>query len=196
MLARAPSFVKRSSPSEYISSRPTGYTLSGKAVIKSVTQGRPCSSDIVVTYPGGLCSIIYVCPELWAFGSIGFPFQQTLSVPGAILSPMEAVVPFTVTVPADISASAALRESTPQSVKYFWSLIFFFFFPLFEKVKDSFLQLYCRTCCVCIHGNAADFLSVPQKDSISHKGALFYRSIQKLFCFQYCGDRTAGLWKR
>ena len=119
-MAKSPSFVIKSSPSESRSSRPTGKRRTPASFTKSQTFLRPNSSFAVVTYPRGLCSIIYTFSET---GTTALPRTVTLSLLGSTFAPITAICPFTFTFPLSISSSAFRREATPHSARCFCSLI-------------------------------------------------------------------------
>ena len=81
--------------------------------------------------------------------------QTTSSCSGSIFSPSSATCPLTETLPLLIYSSAARRDITPQSVKYFDNLIFSIVYPyipcvgncLFsEKVEEIFKKTELIAC--------------------------------------------------
>ncbi len=59
----------------------------------------------------------------WKEGRMVWPLTVTLSVPGVIFCPRVALIPLIQTSPSSMSVSAARREHTPASARYFCTRI-------------------------------------------------------------------------
>lgn len=116
---RSPSFVRRRSPWESLSRRPTGYTRRGYFKYWVTVISSLCCF-VLQTIPLGL---LKSRRTFFAFFFMGVLSKKILSFV-EIFSPLTAARPFTVTRFSEIRRSASLLEHTPASLKYLLILIF------------------------------------------------------------------------
>src|SRR6266545_3468723 len=116
-LARAPSLVRRSKPSDSRSSRPTGNTR-GPFGMNSARDLVACGSRIVLVTPLGLFSAKY---RSRGCAGTGTPSTVIRSTRGSTRSPSRANRRPTRTRPCSISSSAFRLEPYPARASVFWS---------------------------------------------------------------------------
>lgn len=123
LLARSPSFVRISSPCEFLSSLPQqkSFILSNGGGKSSNTVFASNGSELEHRYPLGLFMASATFSEAAPLATA--PSTSTLSLSGSTSCPMRAISPLTVTAPSRIFSSAARREHMPHWEMYFCILI-------------------------------------------------------------------------
>src|SRR5439155_2598786 len=112
----SPAFVRSNRPCVSASSQPIGYRRV-RARTRSITVGRPCGSEEVVTYPAGLLSNTY-SRSGWTLPRWPSTSMRALVASTRIPSSV-AGRPSTHTRPARIRSSAARRDATPACASTF-----------------------------------------------------------------------------